>query len=139
MYHTVCNGMCVYHRGVRVEKGGREDGGWERPQTSCISCWSLLFCTSSVLRESCSFSFLSISYETETQLWSMVAVADVKQIHKFSIALSMVVVAKCTSLIFRPRGKRKRFVLSTWPRYETGSYVRTKHKYNQTKLAVLPF
>ena len=56
----------VYHRGVRVEKGGREDGGRGRQQTSCISCWSLLFCTSSVLRESCSFSFLSISCETET-------------------------------------------------------------------------
>ena len=62
----------------------------------------------------------------------MVTVADVKQINKFSIALSMVVVAKCTSLIFRPRGKRKRFVLPMWPRYEAG-YMSTDRHYKRLK------
>ena len=169
----------MYRRGVRVksksEEGGREDGGKERQQTSCISCWSLLFCTSSVLRERCSFSFLSISCETETQLYHHLqshttlvprphgrrkrlsslcglGMRLVKCIHvhrqtppeKPQGALSL---PNTTNMIKPPR-TFSLYCTCKWS--ETGcsgneagtrtySYIRTSHKYSQTKLVVLPF
>ena len=71
--------MCVYNRGVRAKKGRREDGGRERQQP--LAFLAGVFC--SALQVCSGKAAASHSYQS-----------PVKQKHEFSIAPSMVTVAK---------------------------------------------